>query len=133
MRKNYFSKDTNASNFPNSKIVVLDNVSQAAPAQAFAQNRIDALIWSQAQTQVWVLGHPEYASVSPEDVEAPFLMGYMVNGHSPQFLAFLNYWLELHNKTDFQKDLYNKWILAMPMQDNTAHWSILRNVLHWVS
>ena len=115
-------------NFPNARIVILPNMSGDAPAQAFAQNLIDAVLWSQAQTQVWVLAHPDYTSVVPSGVAAPFLMAYMVQFNSPQFVNFLNYWLTLKKNDGFQKKMYDQWILIRPSTDHQPRWSIWRSI-----
>lgn len=116
--------------FPQAQLVVLPNMTHAL-APAFAQQKIDAAMWSQAQTDVWVLGHPQYASVVPTGLPAPFMMAYMLQSRSPQFLSFLNYWLDLKKNEGFQQEVFEHWILGRPMQDNTPRWSIIRNVLHW--
>ncbi|MCE0723186.1 cation:dicarboxylate symporter family transporter [Legionella resiliens] len=115
-------------NFPNARIVILPNISGNAPAQAFEQNLIDAILWSQAQTQVWVLAHPDYVSVVPSGVPAPFLIAYMVQRNSPQLLNFLNYWLTLKKNDGFQKKMYNQWILIRPSTDHQPRWSIWRSI-----
>lgn len=118
-------------NFPNAKIVILPEISGDETAQAFAQHQIDAALWSQTQTQIWVLTHPDYVSLAPTGLPAPFLIAYMVQQSSPQFLNFLNYWLQLKKNDGFQTTMYNHWILSRPLQDNLPRWSIMRNVLHW--
>lgn len=113
-------------NFPNAKIVILSDISGDIPMQAFQNNEIDAVLWSKAQTDVWVLAHPEYVSMIPTEIVAPFLMAYMIQGNSPQFLHFLNYWLELKKNEQFQNEMYNQWILIRPTTDTQPRWSILR-------
>lgn len=98
-------------NFPNAKIVILNNLSGNDPATAFQQNQIDAVLWSQVQTDVWTLAHPDYISLVPTGIAAPFLLAYMVQNTSPQFLNFLNYWLTLKKNDGFQQANYYKWIL----------------------
>ena len=118
-------------NFPQAKVVILPDFQSETLAQAFKSHSINAVFWSRAQTDIWALGHPDYVSVAPSELAAPFLMGYMVQNNSPLFLNFLNYWLELKKNDGFEQHLYNQWILARPEPDDTPRWSILRNVLHW--
>ena len=118
-------------NFPNAKIVIINDFTSNGIAQVFAEKKCDAVFWSQNQTEFWALGHPGYSSVSPEGVIAPLLMGYMIPANSPQFLNFLNYWLELKKNDGFQGQLNNHWLLARPQTDTQPRWSILRNVLHF--
>ncbi|KTD23577.1 amino acid (glutamine) ABC transporter, periplasmic amino acid binding protein [Legionella lansingensis] len=117
-------------NFPNANIIILQNASGNAPAVAFEQQRINAMLWSEAQTRVWVLAHPEYVSVVPFGVPAPFLMAYMIRSNSPQFLRFLNYWLELKKNDGFQKNMYSQWILIRPIKDEQPRWSIWKALVN---
>jgi ABC-type amino acid transport substrate-binding protein len=101
-------------NLPNAKIVILPSVSGEAPLHAFENNEIDAVVWSQAQTEVWAWAHPDYVSITPTGLAAPFLMAYMIQRDSPQLLYFLNYWLELKKNDGFKQRMYNQWILSLP-------------------
>lgn len=101
-------------NFPNAQIVLLSDTSGQAPAKAFAQKKIDAVVWSEAQTKVWVLKHPQFISIVPSGIASPFLMAYMLDRNSPQLLNFLNYWLSLKENEGFQQKMINKWILIRP-------------------
>jgi Na+/H+-dicarboxylate symporter/ABC-type amino acid transport substrate-binding protein len=117
-------------NFPRAKIVILSSVSDETPAKAFAAGEIDILLWSEAQTKVWALGHPGYISIAPSGLQSPFLMAYMINQNSPQFLHFLNYWMELKKNDGFQQKVYNRWILIRPSEDLLPRWSIMRTLMH---
>lgn len=112
-------------NFPNAQIVVLPAVTGEEPARAFATNKIDAILWSQAQTRVWTLMYSNYTSVSPAGMAAPLLMAYMVQPNSPQFLNFLNYWLTLKENDGFHTNMYNQWILIRPTTQVTPRWNLL--------
>lgn len=112
-------------NFPNAKIVILASLSGNDPAVAFAHNEIDAVLWSQVQTDVWVLDHPQYASLVPQGIAAPFLMAYMVQNTSPQFLNFLNYWLTLKKNDGFQERMNKKWILMRNTDETQPRFSLL--------
>ncbi|VVC76265.1 Cyclohexadienyl dehydratase [Aquicella siphonis] len=116
-------------NFPNASMIILPALSGNQPAEAFLRHEIDAALWSEAQTRVWVLGHPNYASIVPSGVVAPFLMAYMIQKNSPQFLRFLNYWLELKSNDGFQQKMYNQWILIRPLENEQPRWSFLGNYL----
>lgn len=116
-------------NFPKASIVIFPSLSSDLPEQAFKRNQIDAIIWSEAQTRVWVLAHPNYVSIVPSGVAAPFLMAYMIQRNSPQFLRFLNYWLELKENDGFQQQMVNQWILIRPVKDNKPRWSLMGAML----
>lgn len=116
-------------NFPDANIIILQALSGEQPEQAFLRHEIDAVLWSEAQTRVWVMGHPGYASIVPAGVAAPFLMAYMIQKNSPQFLRFLNYWLELKSNDGFQQQMYNQWILIRPLESGQPRWSFLGNYI----
>lgn len=113
-------------NFPNAAIVILGDVSGEDPEIAFEARKIDAVFWSQAQTHVWVLAHPDYVSILPSGIAAPFLMAYMIQRTSPEFLHFLNYWLTLKKNDGFQAEMYNQWILIRPIEVQRPRWSLLQ-------
>ena len=118
-------------NFPNAKLVIFPNFNQYI-GKAFAENQIDAAIWTHIQAQNWALGHPPYTAITPKQISTPLLMAYMVNKNSPEFLSYLNYWLRLKQADGFSKKIYSQWILVHPIQDKKPRWSVIRNVLHWV-
>lgn len=115
---------------PNANLVPLDNLN-AELLSAFQQHRADASLWDQAGAQIWALGHPGYVAVISHGIAAPFLIAYMVQRDSPQFLGFLNYWLELKENDGLKDRIYNKWILGRETEIGQPRWSILRNVLHF--
>jgi Na+/H+-dicarboxylate symporter/ABC-type amino acid transport substrate-binding protein len=119
-----------AHNLPNAKIIVFPNLLDQLHA-AFINNEIDAAIWDQAGANVWVLGHPNYIAVVPQGLAAPYLMAYMVQKNSEQFVHFLNYWLELKKTDGFEERINNRWILGRSLGQETPRWSIIRNVFHW--
>lgn len=113
---------------PDATLVVVDNYN-AMLADYFAEGRIDAALWDISGGQMWTLGHPDYVTLIPAGIGAPLLMGYMVQKNSPQFLNFLNYWLELKENDGFKKRLYNKWILGREPEEESKRWSILNNLI----
>lgn len=118
-------------NFPNASIVLLDDFTSKGIHNAFLQNKIDAVFWSNNQTEIWTLGHPGYVSVSPTRVAAPFLMAYAMQKNSQQFIHLFDYWLDLKKNESLQDKLYKRWVLARPDVDMQPRWSILHNVLNW--
>ena len=78
---------------------------------------------------MWALGHPGFIAITPNNFGAPVLMGYMVQKNSIQFLAYLNYWLELQDNNGFNKKVFNKWILGREVDVREERWSVWHNVL----
>lgn len=116
--------------FPKSQIIILPNAEQAF-SEALAKKQVDAILWTNERSQLWVLGHPEYVSVSPSGLTPPLLLAYIIDSDSNLFLNFLNYWLRLKLQDGFQEKTFNKWILVRPSIDEKPRWSIIRNVFHW--
>lgn len=117
-------------NFPKSQIIILQNTEQAFE-DALTKKQVDIILWTNERSQLWVLGHPEYVSISPSGISPPLLLAYMINADSQRFLNFLNYWLRLKTQDGFQERTFNKWILVRPSVDEKTRWSVVRNVLHW--
>lgn len=117
--------------FPEAKIVKLANTEDAF-VQALDRNEVDAVFMTRERSQLWVLGHPKYAAVSPSGFSAPLMISYLVPHGAYQFLNFLNYWLKLRENDGFQVENFNYWMLVRPEITAEPRWSILRNVLGWV-
>lgn len=116
--------------FPHATIVVLKDLDTSF-LEAFQQKKVDAIFWSKVRSDAWILGHPGFTSLTPDGLAAPFLLSYMVQKQSTQFLSFLNYWLELKDNDGFHQQMYDHWVLVHPLPDKKRRWSIMRNVLHW--
>lgn len=115
---------------PNAQIVLIDQV-HGGIREAFEKDRIDVFLWSEAQTNVWALAHEGYASIKLPDFAPPFMLAFMVQRESDQFLNYLNYWLGIQKNSGFDQKNYNKWILVQPEVNKKTRWSILQDVLHW--
>lgn len=116
--------------FPKAKIVIL-NDSEKSFLEAFANKKIDAVLWIAVRSQPWILGHSGFASVTPSGLSSPLLIGYMVQKTSPQFSGFLNYWLKLKASEGFLQKNYEQWILIHPIPSKERRWSVIHDVLHW--
>ena len=117
------------SNFPNATIVLLPNFTDALPI-AFAEKKIDFALWSKVQCDAFSISHPKYITLTPDDIAAPFLMAYMMNKSSSQFVHYVNYWLEINKNNGFYQRAYRHWILARPIERTSPRWSVWHNVLN---
>jgi proton glutamate symport protein len=117
-------------NLPEAKIIIFPALFDQLQT-AFVNNEIDAAIWDQAGANIWALGHPDYITVVPKGLAAPYLMAYMVQSNSEQFIHFLNYWLELKKTDGFEAMINDRWILGRSLGHEAPRWSIIRNVFHW--
>lgn len=117
-------KDT----LPNAQLIFVNNDDNIT--QAFKQNQVDTVLLQQIDGSIYALGHPGYVDIETPGIVAPFLVAYIVQNNSPQFLGFLNYWLDLMKNQGFTQEMYNRWILGRPIEFNVHRWSVWRNVLH---
>lgn len=116
-----------AYNFPQAKIVLYNDLSNKGIEQGFIEHKFDVILWTSTQEQVWTMGHPDYITIIPQGVIAPsFLVSYMIQNNSPNFLNFINYWLEIKKNDGFQNSMYQKWIFANTPNDNyRPRWNII--------
>lgn len=99
---------------------------------AFAQNKIDAMLLQEISGMLYSLGHPGLAVVNtPPGIAYPYLVAYMIPKNSEQLRVFLDYWLDLQKNNGFSDTMYNRWILGRPPSFDLPRWSILRNILHY--
>lgn len=113
---------------PNAQLIFINNDEDIQ--RAFANNQIDAVLLQQIAGSIYTLGHPGYVDIETPGIVAPFLVAYVVQAKSPQFLSFLNYWLDLMKNDGFTQRMYNRWILGRPISFDTHRWSIWQNVIH---
>lgn len=112
---------------PNAQLVFINNDDDIT--KVFNQNLVDAVLLQQIAGSIYALGHPGYVDIETPGIVAPFLVAYLVQNNSPQFLGFLNYWLDLMKNQGFTQEMYNRWILGRPIEFNVHRWSIWQNVL----
>jgi hypothetical protein len=81
---------------------------------------------------VMTLLDPRYSVVIPEPGLIKVPLAYPVTRRDPEWLHFLDTWIELKRKDDTIDALYSHWILGKSAARRQPRWSVLRNVLHWV-
>ncbi|MGE5195764.1 MAG: cation:dicarboxylate symporter family transporter [Anaerolineae bacterium] len=117
-------------NFPEHPIIALDNYESFAQEPPIA----DAVLWEEEEAISWVLRHTHFSIAKPTPSLGIDSMGYPIKGGSPRFLNYLNQWLSLKKNEGFADSQYNLWVLGKtqaPLSEE-PHWSVIRNVLHWV-
>ena len=97
----------------------------------FLQENADAL-WSTAEEgSAWSLLYPNYDVVVPTPALGAELLGYAVAINNSDMVNLLNLWLAGSKENGNAQALYDYWILGK--QTNPVyHWSVIRDVLHWV-
>jgi len=92
----------------------------------------DVLVISAEAGSAWTLLYPEYQVVVPFGREVRWSLGYPVAPGDPEFLRFLDLWVDLMRNEGMIDRLHNHWILGRTAVRATQRWSVIRNVLHRV-
>ena len=76
--------------------------------------------------------YPKYTVVVPEPGIVKIPLAYPVARRDQAWASFLNTWIELKRRDGTIDALYGHWILEKQAAKREPHWSIIRNLLHWV-
>ena len=80
----------------------------------------------------WSLVYPEYAVVVPPPaVSIP--LTYPRARADQELFDYVNALIDLKKMDGTLKKLYDYWVLGRFAADTQPRWSVIRNVLHWVS
>jgi Na+/H+-dicarboxylate symporter len=93
---------------------------------------LDATVLTAERGSVWTLLHPEYSVAVPGPELLKIPLAYPIARHDQDLASVVNAWIELKRKDGTIQALYDYWILGRNATPRKPHWSILRNVLHWV-
>ena len=109
------------------RVPTIDGMFTGAGAHA------DAMALPAERGSAWTLRYPEYSVVvpGPDLIKVPLAFG-MPRGES-DLAAFVNTWIDLKRRDGAIDELYRYWILGQNAAPAAPRWSIIRNVLHWVS
>ena len=97
----------------------------------FALDDVDALWTTAEEGSTWSLLYPDYGVAVPTPMIGAEVLGYAIAKDNPDFIDVLNLWLTLSKENGSAQKLYDYWILGK-QTTRTYHWSIIRDVLHWV-
>jgi hypothetical protein len=62
-----------------------------------------------------------------------FPLAYPVARRDLEFARFLGIWIDLQRKNGTVQALFDHWILGRDATPKQTHWSVIRDVLHWVN
>lgn len=115
--------------FPGIELVALDS-----HQDYFHGNRedLDGLAVVAEIGAAWTLRYPRFSVVVPVDVEIGSPLVYPVAGDAVDLLVFVDRWAALAMDDGTTDQLYDYWILGRGTSTVPPHWSVIRNVLHWV-
>ena len=76
--------------------------------------------------------NPRFTVVVPEGAAIKMPLAYPIAGNDPNWVRFVNTWIELKERDGFIQALYDHWILGKAVTRKQPRWSVIRDVLHWV-
>jgi ABC-type amino acid transport substrate-binding protein len=95
--------------------------------------RVDGLAYPAERGSYFTLLHPAFAVAVPHPLTMRFPLAYPVARHDVEWARFLGIWIDLQRKHGTIQALYDHWILGREARSRQPHWSVMRNVLHWVN
>lgn len=116
--------------FPRARAVRLDS-----EKEFFAGGMGDALLLTAEEGAPWTMLYPAYCVASFGRKEGVrFLQAYPMAKHSDDsLLRFVNGMLEMQRAQGSLDKKYDYWVLGKNPYQSHRRWSVIRNVLHWVS
>jgi ABC-type amino acid transport substrate-binding protein len=113
---------------PQADLEILDS-----PLEFFARDDLDAFVYSAEAGAAWSLLYPEYtvAIPYPDVLELP--VAYAIAKGETELKDYVDTWIDLKKKDRTISMLYDQWILGKNISSKEPRWSIIKNVLHWVS
>jgi Na+/H+-dicarboxylate symporter/ABC-type amino acid transport substrate-binding protein len=94
---------------------------------------VDGVAMPAERGSAWTLIYPAYTVVVPEPGAMKVPLAYPIAREDRRFGAFVNTWIELKQKDGTMDALYRYWILGQERGARRPRWSVIRDVLHWVS
>jgi proton glutamate symport protein len=93
---------------------------------------IDALVFTAEAGSAWCLIYPEFsvAVPQPDVLRAP--IAFPVARGDTEMARFLGGWIELKREDGTLDALFDYWVRGRAVSEREPHWSVIRDVLHWV-
>jgi ABC-type amino acid transport substrate-binding protein len=115
---------------PRATIVPIDS-----KEEFFVDGKADALMIPAEEGYTLTLQYPlfDVAIIQPADSYQMMYAYPVAKESSDSYLLALNYWLRMENDYGQLQEKYNYWVLGETPSATEPRWSVVRNVLHWVS
>ena len=117
--------------FPRMEIVPI-SVDRVADFFAGRSEQVDGLVFPAERGSYFTLLYPAFTVAVPHPLAIRFPLAYPVARRDLEFARFLGIWIDLQRKNGTIQALYDHWILGRDARPKQPHWSVIRNVLHWV-
>jgi len=111
--------------FPGAKVNVCHDYDELTQTPNF-----DAALWTLAQARVWAQAHIGFTAVKPEGLAGVEVFGYLMPPDSPEFIRFVNHWLQLKEADGFQAYQNNYWISGKKRMTDQPRWCLLDSWLN---
>ena len=114
---------------PKAQLVIVNS------AEEFFESKgktLDGFVYTAEEGSAWSLLYPEYTVVvPPPPIALP--LSYAMARADRELVDYVNALVELKKADGTLKKLYNYWVLGRFAADTQPRWSVIRDVLHWVS
>jgi Na+/H+-dicarboxylate symporter/ABC-type amino acid transport substrate-binding protein len=114
---------------PQATIVQLNSIIEFFEGKG---EELDAFLYSAEAGSAWSLLYPAYTVAIPQPGVLKGPVAYPLPRSDRELVDFINVWLELKKRDRTIETLYDYWILGKNAVPRQPHWSVIRNVLHWV-
>jgi len=102
------------------------------PADFFTGKvKLDAFVMAAEEAYAWRILYPGFAILPVRGNVQKDLIAYGIANGDPDFLNFVNYWLELRHVSGNTDRLYDYWVLGKNVIAPEPRWCIVKDVLHW--
>jgi ABC-type amino acid transport substrate-binding protein len=118
--------------FPRAEIVPV-SVDRVVDFFTGRMERIDALVFPAERGSYFTLLYPAFSVAVPHPLTLRFPLAYPVARRDLELARFLGIWIDLQRKNGTIQALYDHWILGRDAIPKQPHWSVIRDVLHWVN
>ncbi|HUK41309.1 MAG TPA: cation:dicarboxylase symporter family transporter, partial [Candidatus Acidoferrales bacterium] len=114
---------------PKAQLVILNSANEFFESKG---KTLDAFIYTAEGGSAWSLLYPEYTVVvPPPSVSIP--LSYPMAHADQELVDYVNVLIDLKKSDGTLKKLYDYWVLGRFAANRQPRWSVIRNVLHWVS
>jgi ABC-type amino acid transport substrate-binding protein len=93
----------------------------------------DVVVISAEAGSAWTLLYPDYQVVVPFRRDVRWPLGYPVAPRDDRLLRFLDLWIDLKKDDGTIARLHDHWVLGQSAVTPVERWSVIKDVLHWVS
>jgi Na+/H+-dicarboxylate symporter len=93
----------------------------------------DAVVLPAERGSVMTLLNPQWTVVVPQPDIVKIPIAFPLAHHDQAWATIVNTWIAMKRRDGTLDTLYGHWVLGRTAEKRTPRWSIIRNVLHWVS